>query len=118
MILQAMALVSIVWTRGFAPWIMTQVTLGIGTALVYPTLLAVVGDVAAPGWRASAVGIYRLWRDMGYVVGGLSAGFLADSLGMAAAIVTVGLVTAASGALAALRMPETAGVGKRSAASR
>jgi MFS family permease len=108
MILQGIALVSIAWMRGFAPWVMAQVLLGIGTAMVYPTLLAVVGDVAAPAWRGSAVGIYRFWRDMGYVVGALAAGLLADTFGATAAIVTVGVVTAASGVLAALHMPETA----------
>jgi MFS family permease len=107
MILQSVALLGLVELHGFTSWVMTQVLLGIGTALVYPTLLAVIGDVAAPAWRASAVGIYRLWRDSGYVVGALAAGVLADAFGMSAAIVAVGAVTAASGVLAALRMPET-----------
>ena len=72
--------------RGFAPWLASGVTLGIGTAMVYPTLLAAVGDVAHPAWRASAVGVYRLWRDLGYAVGAVLAGVLADSFGMGAAI--------------------------------
>ena len=108
MLVQGAALVGIVTVGGFGPWIVTQVVLGIGTAMVYPTLLAVIGDVAAPAWRGSAVGIYRLWRDMGYVVGALGAGMFADRFGMTAAIVLVGAITAASGVLAAVRLPETA----------
>jgi MFS family permease len=95
--------------RGQAPpaWVTGAVLLGAGTAMVYPTLLAAVGDVAHPSWRAGAVGVYRLWRDAGYAVGALAAGLLADRLGLAAAIAAVGGLTAASGALVALRMRET-----------
>jgi MFS family permease len=93
--------------RGFAPWAVTAVALGVGTAMVYPTLLAAVGDVAHPAWRASAVGVYRLWRDLGYAVGALAAGLLADAFGMAPAIAVVAGLTAASGVLVAIRMPET-----------
>jgi MFS family permease len=75
--------------------------------MVYPTLLAAVGDVAHPTWRASAVGIYRLWRDAGFAVGALVAGIVADALGMRAAIWTVAALTAASGVIVALRMYET-----------
>ena len=107
MTLQGVALVAIGATRGLGPWISSGVLLGIGTAMVYPTLLAAMADVAHPSWRARAVGIYRLWRDMGYAVGALVAGRLADAFGMAAAIVVVGLVTAASGLLVAVRMRET-----------
>jgi MFS family permease len=85
----------------------TGILLGVGTAMVYPTLLAAVGDVAHPSWRGSAVGIYRLWRDAGYAVGALLAGALADRFGMSAAIGAIGVLTAASGGLVALRMPET-----------
>ncbi|MGH7448650.1 MAG: MFS transporter, partial [Longimicrobiales bacterium] len=81
--------------------------LGAGTAMVYPTLLAGIGDVAHPRWRGSAIGVYRLWRDAGYVVGALLAGAAADRFGMAAAILIVAALTLASGALVALRMPET-----------
>ena len=87
-------------------WSAAPVSLGIGTALVYPTLLAVVGDVAHPKWRGSAVGFYRFWRDIGYAAGALVAGALADAVGMRAAIVAIGALTAASGALVAIRMPE------------
>ena len=90
----------------FSLWIAASVFLGLGTALVYPTLLAAIGDVAHPSWRASAVGVYRLWRDLGYAVGALLAGVIADLFGLAWAIVVVAIVTSASGVLAALRMRE------------
>ncbi len=76
--------------------------------MVYPTLLAAIGDVAAPSWRASAVGVYRLWRDSGYAVGALVAGFTADIFGINAAIWLVAFVTFLSGVVVALRMSETA----------
>jgi len=83
------------------------VLLGLGTAMVYPTLLAAIGDVAHPRWRASGVGIYRLWRDLGYAAGAVLAGFSADLLGIRAAINLVAAITFASGMLVALRMRET-----------
>jgi MFS family permease len=107
MVLQGIALVSMALVRGLGPWLVTGVLLGLGTAMVYPTLLAAIGDVAHPSWRGSAVGIYRLWRDLGYAVGALLAGALADAFGMPAAIAAIGAVTAASGLLVAIRMPET-----------
>ncbi|HET7293502.1 MAG TPA: MFS transporter [Vicinamibacteria bacterium] len=85
------------------------VLLGIGTAMVYPTLLAAIGDVAHPSWRASAVGVYRLWRDLGYAVGALLAGITADWLGVRPAVVLVAGVTAASGLVVAWRLRETLG---------
>lgn len=100
-----------VGTRGFATG---AVLLGIGTAMVYPTLLAVVGDVAHPTWRASAVGTYRLWRDLGYAVGALLAGITADLLGLSLAVWLVAAVTLASGVLVAVRMRETLAAGRRS----
>ncbi|MFE4580605.1 MFS transporter, partial [Streptomyces chartreusis] len=81
--------------------------LGLGTALVYPTLLAVIGDVAHPAWRARAVGVYRLWRDGGFAVGALLAGVLADAYGLTTAIWTVAALTATSGLTVAVRMYET-----------
>jgi MFS family permease len=106
MFIQSGALLAMSSVHGFGRWIATAVSLGIGTALVYPTLLAVVGDVAHPKWRGSAVGFYRFWRDIGYAAGALVAGALADAVGMRAAIVAIGALTAASGALVAIRMPE------------
>lgn len=81
--------------------------LGAGTAMVYPTLLAAIGDVARPDWRASAVGIYRLWRDLGYAVGAVLAGLVADFYGLASAVYAIAVVTFASGSLSAWRMTET-----------
>jgi MFS family permease len=81
--------------------------LGIGTAMVYPTLLAAIGDVAHPSWRASAVGVYRLWRDLGFAIGAVVAGILADTIGLEAAILAVALLTALSGVVVAVRMYET-----------
>jgi MFS family permease len=92
---------------GFALWAMGSVLLGVGTAMVYPTLLAAIGDVAHPSWRASAVGVYRLWRDAGYAVGAVLAGVLADAFGATAAVWAIAALTAASGLFVALRMYET-----------
>jgi MFS family permease len=107
MITQAVAIALIAATTGFAPWAMGAVLLGLGTAMVYPTLLAAIGDVAYPTWRASAVGVYRLWRDGGFAVGAVLAGVVADALGARAAIWTVAALTAASGIVVAIRMYET-----------
>jgi len=85
--------------------------LGAGTAMVYPTLLAAIGDVAHPSWRASAVGTYRLWRDSGYAAGALAAGILADAFGIRAAVWSIAALTLVSGAVALLRMRETLGRG-------
>jgi MFS family permease len=107
MLLQGAALALAAWSHSFALWAVAAVLLGAGTALVYPTLLAAVGDVAHPAWRARAVGVYRLWRDGGFAVGALLAGVLADSFGLRAAIWAVAALTAASGLVVAVRMYET-----------
>lgn len=107
MALQGVALFGIAALDGFAAWAAMAALLGLGTAMVYPTLLAAVGDVAHPSWRGSAVGVYRLWRDSGYAAGALLAGVLADLFGMDRAIAAVALLTVASGGLVAWRMPET-----------
>ncbi len=104
---QAAAIGLIAATSTFGRWALGAVLLGAGTAMVYPTLLAAVGDVAHPAWRASAVGVYRLWRDAGFAVGALLAGIVADALGMRAAIWTIAALTAASGVVVAIRMYET-----------
>ena len=75
--------------------------------MVYPTLLAAIGDVVHPTWRASAVGVYRLWRDLGYAVGALLAGVVADAFGLDAAMWAVAALTCASGFVSAFRMTET-----------
>jgi MFS family permease len=107
MFLQAAALASIPLGSTFRHWAAAAAALGAGTAMVYPTLLAAVGDVAHPRWRGYAVGIYRFWRDSGYVVGALVAGIVSDWIGMGGAITTVAILTAVSGVAVAVRMPET-----------
>lgn len=93
--------------RGFGPWVGAAALLDLGTAMVYPALLAAVGDVVHPRWRGAAVGVYRLWRDSGYVAGALLAGALADLAGMPWVIGAAALLTAASGLPVRARMPET-----------
>jgi MFS family permease len=105
--IQAAGIAIVAALPGLAGAACGSLLLGIGTACVYPTLLAVVGDVAEPAWRASAVGVYRLWRDLGYAAGAVVSGALADAFGLAPAILAVAALTFASGALAALRMGET-----------
>jgi MFS family permease len=105
--LQGGAIAFIAATTGFGPWALGAALLGAGTAMVYPTLLAAVGDVAHPQWRASAVGVYRLWRDGGFAVGAILAGVIADALGLEAAIWAVAALTVASGVVVAVRMYET-----------
>jgi MFS family permease len=107
MALQGLALAAIPLVQGEAAWLGTALALGLGTALVYPTLLAAVGDVAHPSWRASAVGVYRLWRDLGYAVGALLAGAVADVAGIPAAILTVAALTLLSAGVARVRLRET-----------
>jgi MFS family permease len=107
MLLQAAALAGTALAGSFAPWAASAVLLGVGTAMVYPTLLAAVSDVAHPSWRASAVGVYRLWRDAGFAAGALLAGVVADLAGLEAAVWTVAALTAASGLVVAVRMYET-----------
>ena len=105
--LQAVALAGTAFAGSFPPWAATAVLLGVGTAMVYPTLLAAIGDVAHPTWRASAVGVYRWWRDAGFAVGALLAGVVADLAGLRAAVWVVAALTAASGLVGAVRMYET-----------
>ena len=107
MLVQAIALATIAVTRGFGPWALGSALLGAGTAMVYPTLLAAIGDVAQPRWRASAIGVYRFWRDAGFAAGALFAGVIADAYGISAAIWAVAAVTAFSGVVAGVRMYET-----------
>jgi MFS family permease len=107
MFTQAAAIALVAATTGFWPWVAGAALLGVGTAMVYPTLLAAVGDVAHPAWRARAVGVYRLWRDAGFAVGALVAGILADTLGVTTAIWSVAVLTGLSGLVVAFRMYET-----------
>lgn len=107
MVMQACALAALVPFAGFGPWVVAMITLGLGTAFVYPTLLAVIADVVHPSHRATATGIYRFWRDAGYVAGALLAGAIADRLGARWAIEAVAALTLASAIIVLLRLPET-----------
>jgi MFS family permease len=104
---QAVGITLIALTASYMAFIVGSALLGAGTAMVYPTLLAAIGDVAHPSWRASATGVYRLWRDLGYAVGALVSGVTADMLGARSAICLVGGLTFASGMVVAVRMRET-----------
>jgi MFS family permease len=95
----------------------SAIVLGVGTALVYPTLIAAISDAVSPVARASTVGIYRFWRDMGYVAGGLLAGIAADAIGYGGAIALVAGITAASGAWVALDLRERERLGGKRPAS-
>jgi MFS family permease len=94
-------------THTFAGFVTGAALLGIGTAMVYPTLLAAIGDVAYPSWRASALGVYRLWRDLGYAIGALLAGVTADAFGLNVAMGVIAALTFVSGVVSATRMAET-----------
>ena len=107
MLLQGTAIIALPFLHDFALWAVAMVLLGMGTALVYPTLLAAISDVAHPEWRASAVGVYRLWRDSGYAIGALLAGVLADLFGVPWAIGVIGVLTFLSGVVVKLVMSET-----------
>ena len=107
MLVQGGALGLVAVSTSFDRWLLGAVLLGLGTAMVYPTLLAAVADVAAPAWRGAAVGVYRLWRDLGFAAGAIVAGVLADRAGMPFAIASIGALTAASGLVVLVRMRET-----------
>jgi MFS family permease len=107
MLTQATALAIIAVADTFTTWAAAAMLLGAGTAMVYPTLLAVIGDVAHPAWRGRAVGVYLVWRDAGYAVGALMGGVVADLWGLRAAVWGAATLTAASALVVALRMYET-----------
>ena len=104
---QASGIALVILASSFGGFATGSALLGLGTALVYPTLLATIGDVAHPSWRASSVGVYRLWRDLGYAIGALLAGVTADALGLPAAMAFIAALTFASGLVVAVRMRET-----------
>ena len=104
---QGAGIVVVLAADGMPAALTGAVLLGLGTAMVYPTLLAAIGDVAHPSWRASSVGVYRWWRDLGYAFGALLCGFLADAFGLQPAIAVVAILTVASGLVVAFRMRET-----------
>lgn len=104
--LQAGALFLTATTRQFEWWIVGSMVLGLGTAMVYPSLIASVSDAAHPTWRARALSVYRFWRDLGYAIGALSAGLIADYFGFAWAILSIAALTFLSGAIVAITMHE------------
>jgi MFS family permease len=113
LLLQAVAIVGIAIGSSFGYWLFCAVGLGLGTAMVYPTLLAAVADNATPVWRASAIGVYRFWRDLGFAVGAVVAGIAADRFGMPTAIATVAAITALSALVVVVRMRDADRPGAR-----
>ncbi len=104
---EAAGLLIIALGEGFWVWAAGSAIFGAGTAMAYPTLIAAIGDIAHPIWRARAVGVYRLWRDLGFAVGAVLSGVLADAGGIRFAIIVIAAITAASGVDVAIRMRET-----------
>jgi MFS family permease len=110
MIVQAVGIWLTVLQPDYQAWLIGAVLQGAGTAMVYPTLLAAIADYAHPSWRASSLGVYRFWRDLGYAIGALLSGVIADAFGVSAAIHLVAAITLASGivTLAVMRSPRSA----------
>ena len=103
---QAAGLLTTAMTRDFGWWLLASLLLGLGTAMVYPSLIAAVSDASHPSWRARSLSVYRFWRDLGYALGALSAGLIADFFGFAAAIIAIAVLTFLSGAVVAVTMRE------------
>lgn len=108
---EAIGLVTIALGDSVRPWAIGSALFGAGTAMAYPTLIAAVGDIAHPAWRGTAVGVYRMWRDLGFAVGAIVAGWIADVSSVATAIVVVAAITAASGLDVSIHMRETSAAG-------
>lgn len=104
---QSLGIALFVLSAGDFAWLVAAVVMGLGTGMVYPTLLAAISDLARPSWRASALGVYRLWRDSGYAVGALIGGVLADLFSIQAAVLAIAVLTAISGAITLFYLPET-----------
>jgi MFS family permease len=107
MIIQGIGIWVVLYTNFFVGWVVGMSLIGMGTALVYPTLLAAISDVAHPKWRATSLGVYRFWRDLGFVFGAVGVGYLADLFGFNIAMQCVALVAVGSGFLVWLKMKET-----------
>jgi predicted MFS family arabinose efflux permease len=103
---QAVALFLVALTAKFQFWLLGSLLLGLGTAMVYPSLIAAVSDASHPSWRARSLSVYRFWRDLGYAIGALSAGIIADLLGLSWAIGIIAALTFISGVVVALFMGE------------
>jgi MFS family permease len=107
MLVQALSIATIATVTGFGPWLIAAIGLGLGTAMVYPTLLAVVADAAEPRRRGAVTGVYRFWRDLGFAVGAVLVGLVADRVDARVAILVVAALTAMSGLIVGVRMRET-----------
>jgi MFS family permease len=105
-------------TSHFEWWLVGSLLLGLGTAMVYPSLIAAVSDASHPSWRARSLSVYRFWRDLGYAIGALSAGLIADRFGLSAAIVSIAILTFISGTVVAVSMREQSPVDLAQNASR
>ncbi|NOT55188.1 MAG: MFS transporter [Deltaproteobacteria bacterium] len=106
MLVQAFGIWLTVLMPTYSAWLLAAILQGLGTAMVYPTLLAAIADVAPPAWRATSLGVYRFWRDAGYAIGALLAGGIADFFGMSAAIHAIALLTVCAGVIVAVVMRE------------
>jgi MFS family permease len=118
MVVQAGGIWLTVLVPSYAAWLFGAVLQGLGTAMVYPTLLAAIVDHAHPTWRASSLGVYRFWRDLGYAVGALLSGIIADAIGLGTAIHVVAGLTLASGIVVAVAMRTSAPSGVREVSGR
>ena len=107
---QALGIATIAAGSVFSVFLFGAVLLGVGAAMVYPTLPAAVGDIAQPTWRAGAIGVYRFWRDLGYAIGAVLAGITADAFGARASVWFIAALTFASGFVVVLRMRENKGM--------
>ena len=107
MAIQGIGILSFVWFTSYAGYLVSAALVGVGTAMVYPTLLALVSDAAGVTWRASALGIYRFWRDLGYAVGAIGAGVLADTLDIPITMVIVSVLAFVAATTVAIRVQET-----------
>jgi MFS family permease len=101
---QAAGLFLTALTLSFEYWLVGSVLLGLGTAMVYPSLIAAVSDASHPSWRARSLSVYRFWRDLGYAIGALLSGLIADFLGFSAAIIAIAALTFLSGVIVAVMM--------------
>lgn len=107
MFTQAIGIWVILYSNEYIGWITGMSLLGIGTVMVYPTLLAAISDISHPNWRATSLGIYRFWRDIGFVFGAVGIGFIADMVNMFTAIQVVAWIGLASGIIVMFIMKET-----------
>ncbi|HEU5121101.1 MAG TPA: MFS transporter, partial [Candidatus Nitrosocosmicus sp.] len=107
MFIQAIGIWVILYSHEYIGWIAGMSLLGIGTAMVYPTLLAAISDISHPSWRATSLGVYRFWRDIGFVFGAVGIGFIADMTNLFTAIQVVAWIGLASGIVVMILMKET-----------